>query len=741
MTTYQVIGKPAGRKDGPQKVTGEATYAVDFQLPGMLHGKTLRSPHARARIVRIDTSKAEALPGVHAVLTGADVRGHKQGSMVRDVPVLAEDGVRFVGEKVAVVAADDEEIADRGCELIEVEYEVEEPLLDPAEAIKEGAPLLHPDMLDYKGYMRPVSKPSNVFFRNQFGIGDVETGFAEADLIFEDTFDTHRNHHVFFEARACVVDADRAGRIQVWTSHKAPHGLKRSLAAAIGVEAEKVLVNPLYVGGDFGAKSPPWNEPLCYFLSLKTGRPVKMVMDYQEEFMAGNPRHGAVIKVRTGVKRDGTITAHHQEHLFDSGAYAGLMPLGFLVALDRIATNYKIPHARFEIVHAYTNNVPSGYMRGPGEVQGTFAIESHMDEIARKLEMDPVEFRKKNILRDGDVTPMNEEYAGIRAEETLEAAIENSGFNAPKPPNVGRGVAMCARTANAGETTVEVTLDPNGTAVVNTPIFEQGSGTHTVLAQITAEILGLGYDDIRVDPWDTDAVESDSGVAGSWTIRMVVPAVHDATEQARDELLNVTAELNGWPIEQLVCEAGQVRRQDTGESVSWKEVLSRVPDRTINGRSHSKQEGRPEHTSFIAQVAEVEVDPETGQVNLLNFVTAVDVGTVLNPMGHQGQVNGGVIMGIGWTLLEELLVEDGRITTLSFADNKVLSAPDIPRTSTVLVDSGEGSGPYNAKAIGESPILSVAPAIANAVRDATGVRLHSLPITAEKMLAAMREAN
>jgi CO/xanthine dehydrogenase Mo-binding subunit len=739
MTTYQVIGKPAGRKDGPQKVTGEAIYAYDFHLPGMLFGKVLRSPHPSAHIVRIDISKAEALPGVHAVLTGADVRGHKQGSKVYDVPVLAEDVVRFAGEKVAVVAADNGEIAERACGLIEVEYEVLEPLLNPAEAMKPDARLLHPDMLSYEGYMRPLQEASNVFFRNKFGVGDVDEGFAEADIIFEDTYDTHRNHHFFFEPRACIVDADLDGRVQVWTSHKGPHGLKRNLATAIGVDAEKVLVNPLYVGGDFGGKSSPWNEPLCYFLSKKTGRPVKMVMDYQEEFMAGNPRHGAVIKVRTGVKHDGRITAHHQEHLFDTGAYAGLMPLGFLVAVDRIAANYKIPHAKFEVVQVYTNNVPSGYMRGPGEVQGTFAIESHMDEIARKLEMDPVEFRMKNILHNGDKTPMNEEYAGIRAEETLAAAITASGFHTPKAPNVGRGVAMCARTANAGETTVEVTLDPNGTAVVNTPIFEQGSGTHTVLAQIAAEILGLGYDDIRVDPWNTDAVENDSGVSGSWTIRMVVPAVHAATEQARDEILNVTAELNGWPIEQLVCEAGLVKRRDTGDSVTWGEVLSRVPDRIINGRSYSKQEGRPEHTSFIAQVAEVHVDPETGRVDLLNFVTAVDTGTVLNPMGHQGQVNGGVIMGIGYTLLEELPAEDGRITTLSFADTKIMSVSDIPRTSTVLVDSGQGNGPYSAKSIGESPILPVAPAIANAVRDAVGIRPHSLPITAEKMFDELQK--
>jgi CO/xanthine dehydrogenase Mo-binding subunit len=737
---YQVIGRPTRRKDGPTKVTGDAEYTVDVSLPGMLFGKVVRSPHPHARILRVDASRAEALPGVRAVLTGADVQGHRYGSRVQDVPVLADGVVRFVGEKVAVVAADSEEIAERARDLVTVDYEVLVPLLDPVEAMKRGAAPLHPQMLSYDGFIRPPGEVSNVFFRNTSGIGDVDEGFAQADQIFEDRYTTARVHQGFLEPRACVVDADRDGRIQVWSSHKAPHGLKANIAKAIGVERDRILVNPTYVGGDFGAKSPPWDEPLCYFLSVKTGRPVKMVMDYQEELLAGNPRHDSVVRVKTGIKNDGTITAHLQEHVFNSGAYAGLMPLGFLVAVDRIAANFKIPHARFELTHVYTNNVPGGYMRGPGEMQAAFALESHMDEVARKIGMDPVDFRRKNILRDGDPTPMNEHYDGIRAEETLEAAVEASDFHAPKPPNVGRGIAMCARTANAGETTVEVTFERDGSVQVRTPIFEQGSGTHTTLAQITAEVLGTDLDTVNVVPWDTDAVESDSGVAGSWTTRMVVPGAHDAAQLAKAELLNVTAELEGWPVESLVCEAGVVRRRDTGESKRWTEILSRIPDRTVGGRAFSKQEGRPEYTSFIAQVAEVSVDPETGKVELLKFVTAHDVGTVLNPIGHQGQINGGVLMGIGGAMMEELRFEDGRSIDVSLADVKMPTMPDAPPLETVLVESGEGTSVYNVKSIGESPLLAVAPAIANAIRDATGVRLHTLPMTAERVRAALNAA-
>jgi CO/xanthine dehydrogenase Mo-binding subunit len=739
MTTYKVIGKSTGRKDGPPKVTGAAGYAVDVALPGMLSGKSVRSPYPHAKIRSIDTSVAEALPGVHVVLTGADVQGYKTGSRVRDVPVLADGIVRFVGEKVAVVAAETEEIAERGRDLVDVRYEELEPLLDAQEALRDGAALIHPEMLTYNGFMRPPEQPSNRFFYNTFGVGDVDTGFAEAELTFEETYVTNRVHHGFIEPRACVVWANHEDRIQVWTSHKAPHGLKGMLASTLDVDREQVLVNPTYVGGDFGAKGVPWDELLCYFISLRTGRPVKMVMDYSEELLAGNPRHESVVRVKTGVKRDGTITAHHMEMLFNTGAYAGLMPVGFLAGADRIAANLKIPHAKFEVSHVYTNNVPGGFMRGPGEAQATFALESHMDEIARRMEIDPLEFRRKNILMPGDLTPMNETFEGVRALEALEAAVEASGFDAPKASGVGRGIAMMSRPAGPGETHAAVTLEPSGSVLLQTPIFEQGSGTHTIISQVAAEVLGIDPDVIRVESWDTDAVANDSGVAASRTVRMAVPAAHDAATEARAELLNVTAELLGWPVEQLTTEGGQVRRLDTNDSVPWTDILGRMPDRLVVGRATSKQVGQPEYTSFAAQVAEVYVDRETGNVELRRFITAHDVGTVLNPIGHQGQINGGVMMGMGYALMEELHVEDGRPTTLSLADFKMPTMQDIPEFETVLVESNEGTGPYNTRSIGESPTLGVAPAIANAIMDAVGVRIRSLPITAEKVLAALRE--
>ena len=737
MSDFRVIGRPAGRTEGPDKTTGSALYAFDVCPPGTLWAKALRSPYPAARIRSVDISQAVALPGVRAVLTGADVAGLLQGRQVRDVPLLAQDVVRFAGEKVAAVAADDEETAQRAAGVIIVEYEEMTPVLDALESAQPGAQLIHPDMGAYEGYRRPPSQPSNVFFSATFGIGDVDVGFAEADFIFEDEYRCGRTHPAFFEPRSCVVSVESDGRAHVWSSNKTPFGLKQGLALAVGINEESIVVHPVHVGGDFGSKTAPFDEPLAYLLSVRTGQPVKMVMDQTEELGAGNPKHAAVMRVRTGVTRDGLITAHLQEMYFDSGAYAGLMPLGSLAGVDRIAANWHIPNARFDQYHVYTNNLPGGYMRGPGEVQGSFAMESHLDEVARRLDMDPLEFRMKNILREGQRTPMNELFAGVRAEETLDAAVERSGYARPKRPGTGRGIAMCARPAGGGESYAEVVLNADASVVVKTPIFEPGTGAYTMFAQVAAEVLGVDIGSVDVQVWDTDAVPFDSGVAGSRTTRMALPAVHEAAEAALGELLRAAAAQTGWPVEELTSEDGQIWHGEA-EPITWASVIEAAGE-SISGRGHSQVTGQPEHTAFAAQVAEIEVDEETGQVRLLRFTSAHDVGTVINPIAHQGQINGAVVMGFGYALQEELLTDAGRVTTLSLADFKLPNVADLPTLETALVASTAGAAPYNAKAIGEVPLLGVAAAIANAVRDATGVRMKSVPLTAERVLTALRE--
>ena len=738
MSRYRVIGKATGRTDGPVKTTGAATYAFDVNPVGTAWAKTLRSPYPHARIISIDTSRASRLPGVLAVLTGRDVAGHLQGRQVRDLPILAQELVRFAGEKIAAVAAEDEETALRAIDLIDVVYQELPVTLDPLDAMNPNAPLLHPNMHAYEGFRRPPSQPSNVFFTATFGLGDVERGFQEADLIFEDEYRCGRTHPAFFEPRSCVVSVESNGRANVWASNKTPYGLKEALSLAVGIGPDQVLVHPTFVGGDFGSKTPPFDEPLAYFLSVITGRPIKMVMDQTEELAAGNPKHAAVMYVRTGVTRDGKLTAHSQRMYFDSGAYAGLMPLGALAGVDRIAANWYIPNARFDQYHVYTNNVPGGYMRGPGEVQGSFAIESHMDEVARRLEIDPAEFRRMNVLREGQRTPMDELFHDVRAEATLEAALERSGWSEPKARGIGRGIAMCARPAGGGESYAEVTINRDASVLVKTPIFEPGTGAYTMFAQVAAEVLNMDVRNVRVEVWDTDAVPFDSGVAGSRTTRMAIPAVHEAANLALEKLFWAACAHTGWPSATLTNEDGYVIGRDG--AVGWTEIIEHWGS-AITGRGHSKVQGQPEYTAFAAQVAEVRVDAETGDVEILKFTTAHDVGTVVNPVLHQGQINGAVVMGFGYALQEELLSDQGRISTVSFADFKLPSIADVPPMATVLVPSEGGNGPYKIKAIGEVPLLGVAPAIANASRDATGVRLRQVPMTAERVLASLRSSD
>lgn len=738
MVSYNVIGQSPIRADGPDKVTGAAQYTGDVNLPGLLWGKTLRSPFAHARIVSIDASQAKTVPGVHAVLTGADTKGVRYGRRLFDVPPLAEDRVLFVGEQVAAVAAESPEAAQRALDLIEVEYEELPPLFDPLEAMKDDAALLHPDVNSYVGLPRQLDTPSNVFVRNTYGRGNPEEGFAQADVIVEETYTTPLQHQAYMETHSCLVWIDDEDRIQVWASNKAPFALRQQLAAAVHVDEDRIRLNPAYIGGDFGGKGSPMDVPLCYFLALHSKRPVRMVMDYVEEFMAANPRHPSVVHIKSGVKNDGTLTAWDASVVFASGAYGGFKPGVNLGGGAAVAGPYKIPHSHIESIQVYTNSVPGGHMRAPGEPQAVFAGESHMDEIARRLGMDPLELRMKNLIEDGDETATGARYEDVKAKETLRAAALSSRFNTPKPPFVGRGVAMSDRAPGGGETHVGISLQGDGKVVVRTPIFDQGTGTYTTLQQVVAEELGVTEDMVVIDPWTTDAVPFDTGIGGSRGTRVASQAAYLAAQEARQNMFRLSAELLGWPEEQMTLVGPELRRGDTGESTNWPELVERAGD-PVTGRGHIQDRERLTVTAFCAQIAEVAVDPETGQVKVLRFTSAHDVGQILNPVGHQGQIDGGVVQGIGYALIEELKVEDGRVTNVTFGDYKIPSMRDIPEMRTALVRSDRGVGPYKIKGIGENTSVPVAAAIANAVEDAIGVRIRDLPITAEKVYRALKE--
>jgi CO/xanthine dehydrogenase Mo-binding subunit len=739
MTTFRNIGQSTPRLEGTEKVTGATRYTADLTLPGTLWGRCLRSPWPHARIVHIDGSRASQVPGVHAVLTGADVAGVRYGRRLHDVPVLAEDRVRFVGERVAAVAAADRDVAEEALLLIEVEYEELAAVYEPLEALGDNAPILHPEVNRYYGLPRPQETPSNAFVRDVWRKGNVADGFAKADLIVEGTYTVPRQHQAYLETHSCLVWIDDAGRVQVWASSKVPYQIKEQLAIALGLPREQFRVNPVSIGGDYGGKGSAMDIPVAYFLAVRTGHPVRMVMNYIEEFTAGNPRHAATVHLKTGVMRDGTLVAHQSRTFFNSGAYGGFKPAPGvnLGGAAKAGGPYRIPHVLLEGMQVYTNTIPGGFMRAPGEPQVAFASESHMDCIAGQLGIDPVELRRKNLLVEGDEDPTGVRYQGIRARETLEAAIAASDYHAPKPANVGRGLAIGERATAGGESHAAVTLNLDGSVTVNSSIFEPGTGTYTVLAKIVAEELDLPVDRINVQVWDTDAVNFDTGVGGSRSTRMGGQAAYQAAGEVIRDLFRIAGDLLGWPEEQLSLRGGDIVRRDNGRRYPWVEVLRRIGT-PITGQGSYNDPNRSPITCFNAQVAEVEVDPDTGAVKLRKLTTAHDVGRVLNPLDHQGQIDGAMIQGVGYALTEELRMDEGRVSTVSFGDYKIPGVSDIPRLETVILESDHGPGPYHARGIGENPCGCVAPAIANAVADASGVRIQDLPITAEKVFQKLQ---
>ncbi len=739
---YATIGQRVGRAEGPAKVTGAAVYPADINLPGTLVGKCLRSPYPHARIVSIDATEARQLPGVHAVLTGADIPETLVGRFLRDIPVLARDVVRFTGQKVAAVAADDTDIAEAALSLIEVEYEELPAVYDPVEAMQPGAPSLHPDFMSYEGRVEGPQEHPNVTAHAVWENGDIEQGFAEADLVFEHTFRTQRQHQGYMEPHACVVQVDDDDRIQLWINSKMPFQVRKQLADGIDQPETQVRVNPTVIGGDFGGKGGFMDTHVAYWLARATGRPIRMVMTYTEELMAGNPRHPGVMTFKTGVKRDGTITARHAYLVFDSGGYAAFKPAKGVSYGPRCLGPYRMGHARIDSLMVYTNQVPCGSMRSPGDPQSVFASEAQIDLIARELGMDPYTFRLHNLVKDGDTSPLGHHWQNILATRTLEAAATEAGYHDTKPESpgkkLGRGMAIWERHIGAGTSVAKVVIDPDGAVTLYTSLRDTGSGFYTVLPQIIGEELGIPYDTITIKTWTTDDTAFDTGVGGSRVTNVGGNAVYGATEAVRGKLIALAAQTYGWPADDVSLRDGQLSAPGQ----------TSVPLMDLVRQSGAPVEGEYTHTAgsdgsltvFTAQVAEVEVDEDTGEVVLKRFTTAHDVGTILNPIAHQGQIEGGVMQGLGQAMMEEVQYEDGQVTNLSLGEYKLPTIRDIPELRTVHVQSEGGPTPYGGKAIGEQPISTVAPAVVNAVLDATGLSMTDLPVTSEKVYNALQQA-
>ena len=736
MKREKIIGSAVPRIGSLEKVTGRAVYAVDVTLPDMLWGKVLRSPIAYGRIKRIDTSKASAIPGVKAVLTGRDLTGIRIGRQICDMPVLADGVVRFMGEKVAAVAADTEEIAEQALDQIDVEYEELSPLLDPVEALAPSTPLLHPEVLNYKGLPGKLAAPSNAFVQLSWKKGNIEEGFRRADLVIENTFQTQVVHQAYIEPHSCLVKANESGGAEVWACSKVPFALRDQLATAFSIDREKFLVHPCNIGGDFGGKGDFMDVPLAYVLSLRCGRPVKMLMDYEAEFVAGNPRHAAVVKVKSGVSKAGRILAHWMEFVFDSGAYGAFKPIGYLFGAHEAAGPYRMENVLIEEKIVYTNKVPCGHMRAPGDPQGVFANESQMDLLARELGMDTAHFRKINLMQDGDESPVGRPISHIKARETLDRLLKEARFFSAKKPNVGRGLAIIQWLALGGECSVFIRIDDRGGITLSTAMLDQGAGAATVLRQIVAEELQVSWQAIILETLDTAGAPVDTGVGASRSIRTYGNACYEAVVKAKEEIFRVAADCLGARQDELMLSDGFVMTKKK-QKISYSEIVkAKGSPIAVEGRYKNHEIGP--QASVCAQMAEVTVDPESGEIKLNTFFSAHSTGKVLNPLLHDGQIDGGVLMGMGYALTEEMLFSEGKVTTVHFGDYKIPTIRDVPKLHKIVAETPVGRGPYNSMSIGETAIITVAPAIANAVHDAVGVRIKSLPLTAEKVLVCLK---
>jgi len=739
MAQKKVVGVSTPRVEGESKVTGKAIYAVDVTLPGMLWAKVLRSPICYGRIKSIDASRALQLPGVRAVVTGKDVAGLKIGRKLYDMPILADGVVRFIGEKVVAVAADEELIAEEALNLIDVEYEEWEPVLDPLKAMESSAPLIHPDVPNYKGLPNKLTSASNDFIYITWKKGDIQAGFSQADIVVDNTFTTNQVHQAYIEPHSCVVKTAPDGSAEIWACSKVPYAIRDQVANAIRINPETLVIHPCYIGGDFGGKGDFMDVAVVYFLSKKSGRPVKMVMDYSEEFLAGNPRHSSIIRVKTGVKKDGAIVAHHMEFVFDSGAYGAFKPNAFLNGPHGCAGPYNIPHVLIEEHMVYTNKIPCGHMRSPGDPQGFFANESQLDLVAKKLGMDRIKFRQKNFMRDGDSDPTGMKVDHIKTEETLQCALREAGYYKPKAKNVGRGVALVQWLPTGGTGTVAIKIDEQGMVTLSSAMLDQGAGTYTLLCEIVGEELKIPLSHIKVETLNTKTGTQDTGVGGSRATRVYGNAGYQAALKAVEAIKKAAAEQLGATPDRLVLANGAVQHKRGGRRLKYADLVKarRAP---IAVEATYSDTSKVHEASMCAQVAEVEVDPETGQVKLTKLTSAHNTGRVLNPLMHQGQIEGGSIMGVGYALMEQLMIADGKVVTANFGDYKIPTIQDIPKFKTSVTERPKGAGPYNSMPIGETSNIPAAAAIANAVEDAVGVRINSLPITPEKVLTALRGA-
>ena len=737
---FSAVGIPTIRSDGEPKVTGATRYTADYTLPGMIWGKCLRSPLSHARIRGIDLDRAKKIKGVFAILTAADLPARLTGIVLKDMPVLANDRVRFVGERVAVVGAESPEVAEDALSRIEVDYEELPAVHHPLEAMSAGAPIVHEALRSYEGLQLPLPEIPNLHSYVEWQKGNHEQGFTESDFVFEQTFTTQRVHQGYLEPHAAVVQIDSLDRILIRSPAKQPYLNKQHLAAWLGVDPKKIVFQIGFIGGDFGGKNTLMDIPLCYYLAKTAGRPVKMIMSYAEELSTANPRHASVIAIKTGVKKDGRLWARELKAVFNGGAYAGIKENTTcnLPGARHGNGSYSIPHSMVQSFAVYTNCIPGGIMRGPGDLQVNFAVESHMDYVARNLGIDAYEFRRMNVLKRGEPLlhgPSLNSDMGVRVLEEMSKKLR-SATTEKKKPYIGKGFALASRDINAGEANIEVGLKEDGKAYILTTVSDTGTGAHTIFRQIVAEALKISPKDVEVNLGTTDTFPTDVRVIASLVTYLGGHALHQAAFALRDQIMAIAAAHFKCSADAIRLARGAVfgpRKQKIHLS-----ELAASSNKPLTARGNMNVKERVGAVCFFAQAAEVEIDPETGHVKVLKIISAHDVGTIINPLTHLGQVEGGMVQGFGFALIENLPDEDGKILTNNLGEYKLPNIQDIPRHETLYVRDDDGPGPFQAKPIGEHGAIPTAAAIGNAVYDAIGVQVTDLPITAEKIYSALQ---
>ena len=763
---YAVVGHKVRKVDAAKLAAGRPAFTDDIHLPGLLYGKILASPHAHARIKRIDASKARALPGVRAVLTYKDVARvpHTTAGQAWPEPspydtYLLDSKVRFVGDRVAAVAAETRAIAEEALRLIKVEYEVLPAVLDLERARDGGAAVIH-DEPDSTGIHDAKHNLAATIHKE---LGNVEEGFRASDLVLEREFRTQRQQHCMLEPHVTMTWLDADDRLVIRSSTQVPFHVRRQAAMILQLPVQRVHVVKPRIGGGFGGKQEMLLEDICGALTLATGRPVKIEYTRREEFFMARSRHPQVLRMKMGFKKNGILLASEMKVLASTGAYGSHCSTVQGNTGSKVLPLYRAPHMRFDCDVVYTNTPVAGAFRGYGCPQGFFAQETLVDEVAHELGLDPIELRLKNLIRQGDTDELSAQLGEGRRglarlirscgiEQCLERGAAAIGWAEKRhrrrdtASHLRRGVGVSCAMQGSGIAGVDwasalIKLNEDGSFQLQTGCADVGAGADTVLSQIAAETLGVTLDKINICSGDTDSTPFDVGAYASSTTIISGGAVKKTAEKVRQRILELAAKLLNISAEGLACRDNQIAAAGGGASISLADVarhaIYREKVQIMESASHFISDSPP---PFCATFAEVEVDTETGKVRVLHLVTAVDAGVAVNPALAEGQVEGAVTQGLGYALVEEMkLDEDGRMINPGFLDYKIFSAKDMPKLTTILVETEEPLGPYGAKSIGEVAINGPAPAIANAVFHAVGIHFRKLPMGAEDVWRALRE--